>query len=499
MENIDWLEWEPITTPLIFNVTQHGVFPKEITSIELYKNTNFDLVAFGNGTGYALSSQQNLQAGEIISKAEETIGITCFGEAIKLRGVIVSSTEYNKSENKLIIKAQVCEAEIIHRDLPISTQIDWLINFKNNNDYPLPRSTKRERSFKRERSEGDLLEVKNEQLSISFDHFRCQCTFGSETWPLIVGYIQNEIAPQQYNPGFLEFGELNSNSLPSEEKKQKILASLSFVFGRQLVSIGTTSLTKDSKRVKSIVRENSFLTENHYTQPSQPPLPLIDNQQESSYRLDENKISRVISAVAANMETINIQEPLFFVWLGLTSPLNVRAFHFGAAIESLRDSYYSSEKNKLSTLLVPKNTWKKQIKERLIECFNTIVDSLEEHIDNDAKNILQRKLESLNDKSSNMKYPEFFDSLSLKVGDVEYAAIRERNNPAHGYQYKPSEYSKLPIITDALYTLFNRLVLKMTNASDCYIDYSTLGHPVRGIEEPLGGPNGDGKPATFEQ
>jgi hypothetical protein len=39
------------------------------------------------------------------------------------------------------------------------------------------------------------------------------------------------------------------------------------------------------------------------------------------------------------METINIEYPLFLIWLGLTSPLDVQAAHLGAAIESLRDSY----------------------------------------------------------------------------------------------------------------------------------------------------------------
>ena len=50
---------------------------------------------------------------------------------------------------------------------------------------------------------------------------------------------------------------------------------------------------------------------------------------------------------------------------------------------------------------------------------------------------------------------------------------------------------------NALHSLFNRLVLRITEASDFYIDYSTYGYPVRDINDPLGGPEGDGNPAFF--
>lgn len=89
-----------------------------------------------------------------------------------------------------------------------------------------------------------------------------------------------------------------------------------------------------------------------------------------------------------------------------------------------------------------------------------------------------------------MKYDDFFDLIYLPIGDVERQALKQRNFPAHGRRYSPNQYAGLAITTDALYTLFNRIVLKLTNAADSYIDYSTYGHPVRDIDHPLGGPEG---------
>jgi hypothetical protein len=209
--------------------------------------------------------------------------------------------------------------------------------------------------------------------------------------------------------------------------------------------------------------------------------------------LDEKKVSKIISAVATKMEELKLEYPLFLVWLGQNSPRDVRAAHLGAAIESLRDSY--CEKN-LTTNLLPTNVWKEIMKPLLIEAFDKGHKKLEENlqISSEVKR-LKDKLLQLNDKSSIMKYKEFFELISLKNGKVEDQALKERNKPAHGTRYLPNQYRGLSITTDALYTLFNRIVLKLTDASDYYIDYSTYGHPVRHIDEPLGGPEGDGKPA----
>ena len=115
------------------------------------------------------------------------------------------------------------------------------------------------------------------------------------------------------------------------------------------------------------------------------------------------------------------------------------------------------------------------------------------NVDSNNFENLKKKIEYLNDKSSNMKYPDFYDSLNLRTGDVEKKAIAERNKSAHGNRYQSSDYSQLPMKMNALYTLYNRLVLKITGASDYYIDYSTYGYPVKHIDEPLGGLEGNGK------
>ncbi|MEG4963052.1 MULTISPECIES: hypothetical protein [unclassified Microcoleus] len=493
MANLDWLEWNCIPDSLNFKVTQHGIFPLCIEKVELSRGSDLKLLALGKGNGDFDFSQddriKNLRAGEFLPYLEDTLGTTEFGELVRLKGVSLRSSNSKLLEQKIFINAEVNEVEVINCEAPITTHVEWIINFSLK-PYILSRATTREQydTFTRKRSERDKIERSSRKEHMAFDHFCCDCTVEGKNWSLVVGKVTEKVSDPKTLPGFIEFSDIN-NCLPSENTKQIILASLSFTIGRQVVSAGSTSLAEGGDRVSYTVKKVCLLGEaNAYKQPSMPPTPLDPTLQQSF--VDENKVSSIVNAVAAKMKDLNMEYPLFLLWLGQVSPLDVRAAHLGAAIESLRDSYYN-----LETTLLPKNVWKTAIKEPLLKTFEDVTANLDEAIKKCAAiNILRNKLGNLNDKSSNMKYDEFFNLISLKIGEVEKAALRERNKPAHGSRYLSDQYPGLVMTTNALYTLFNRIVLKLTNAADCYIDYSTYGYPVRDIDHPLGGPEGDGCP-----
>lgn len=494
MANLDWLEWDCIPDSINFKVTQHGIFPSCIEKVELSRGSDLKLLALGKGNGYFNFSQddriKNLRPGEFLPYLEDTLGNTEFGELVRLKGVSIHSSNSKPLEQKVFINAEVNEVEVINCEAPITTHVEWIVNFSLE-PYTFSRVTTREQydTFTIQRSNRDKIERNSSRKeNMSLDHFCCDCTVEGKNWSLVVGKVTEKVSDPKTLPGFIEFSDIN-NCLPSENTKQIILASLSFTIGRQVVSAGSTSLAEGGDRVSYTVKKVCLLgQENAYKQPSMPPTPL-DHTLKQSF-VDENKVSSIVNAVAAKMKDLNMEYPLFLLWLGQVSPLDVRAAHLGAAIESLRDSYYN-----LETTLLPKNVWKKAIKEPLLKTFDDVTANLDEATKESAAiNILRKKLDYLNDKSSNMQYEEFFDLISLKIGKVEKAALKERNTPAHGRRYSSDQYPGLVMTTNALYTLFNRIVLKLTNAADCYIDYSTYDYPVRDIDHPLGGPDGDGCP-----
>lgn len=495
MENLDWLEWDPKPCSIDFDILEHGNLPEKVQHMQLRRSKSLKLTAVGKGLGhFSLDEHIQLRPGESLHP-NETVGETRSDELVRLRGVSIDRTTnessglFEEDSHPLIIDAQVGEVEISECDLPIDTHIEWIVNFST--DYILSRGTSRERTvlLKRDRGNGDILECKLSKSSdSSYDCFHFECTIGEEKWSAVAGKVSESITSSSYKPGFIEYSNLNG-LLPSETIRSKILSSLSFIFGRQLSIVGSTSLSKERIRVCCTAMTIRLVDEKICSKSSRIPFPLGLAQNE--YFLDEAKISTAISRLSTEMQNFEIEHSLFLIHLSDASPLDVKAAHLGAAIESLRDTYY---KKKLGSKLLSKEVWEEAIKKPLLATFEDAISKLDNPSMGGSIEILRNKLTNLNDKSSNMKYREFFDLISLPIGKVEREALDERNKPAHGHRYEASQYQGLLMITNALRSLFNRTLLKITGASDCYIDYSTYGYPVRDINQPLGGPEGDGNP-----
>jgi hypothetical protein len=82
----------------------------------------------------------------------------------------------------------------------------------------------------------------------------------------------------------------------------------------------------------------------------------------------------------------------------------------------------------------------------------------------------------------------FFDDIGLSVGKTEWDAINERNPMAHGAArvFDGTTNERMIQATRVCQTLFHRIVLKLLGYDGTYIDYGTLGHPIKHISEPSG-------------
>jgi hypothetical protein len=77
--------------------------------------------------------------------------------------------------------------------------------------------------------------------------------------------------------------------------------------------------------------------------------------------------------------------------------------------------------------------------------------------------------------------------MKLRIGEGESAAWRRRNKAAHGKAIPTG--SELDAIQDTKFLrgLFDRMLLKLVDASDGYIDYGTLNFPIRPLADPPSG------------
>ena len=113
-----------------------------------------------------------------------------------------------------------------------------------------------------------------------------------------------------------------------------------------------------------------------------------------------------------------------------------------------------------------------------------------------AKPII-RRVQGANNFGVNERFPRFFDEIGLSTDAVEAEAIRARNKAAHGGGFTPHQYQALADHARAYRGLIFRVILKLLDWDQSYVDYSTYGFPARPLAERLGGPEGDGKPAQL--
>ena len=102
----------------------------------------------------------------------------------------------------------------------------------------------------------------------------------------------------------------------------------------------------------------------------------------------------------------------------------------------------------------------------------------------DAKTLLKRKLLRLNDMPAPLVSEQVFDILGLELSATEQKAWKSRNTAAHGSSVNEDAVETIKN-AKLLRILFHRLLLKLSDGSDAYRDYHTVGHPVRRLEEPV--------------
>ena len=88
---------------------------------------------------------------------------------------------------------------------------------------------------------------------------------------------------------------------------------------------------------------------------------------------------------------------------------------------------------------------------------------------------------------SNEKLKMMFEIIKLRVDKIEEKAIKARNKMAHSSigNISDEEIKMIVRMTRAYETLFNRILLKILSYNGNYIDYYTIGHPTRSIDEPI--------------
>jgi hypothetical protein len=212
-----------------------------------------------------------------------------------------------------------------------------------------------------------------------------------------------------------------------------------------------------------------------YAVQSGPPCPLG-----TTNLIDSRCAERFIRRLVEASEVYSLDDALHFYLNALAAPTTIAAGYFGPAIEALRSAYLKRNPGAYQTSLLGAE----QARE-LRRQWAALIGAMD--LNNEAKKQLIGRASQLNQVAARDLNARFLTCLNLATNALEETAWNRRNATAHGTLVPEDGFVDLIKDLKVMKNLFHRILLKLTGASDTYIDYFSLGLPARPIESATAG------------
>ncbi|WP_406657357.1 hypothetical protein V7O62_02045 [Methanolobus sp. ZRKC2] len=355
---------------------------------------------------------------------------------------------------------------------------DWYLN---GSDIYLPRFTHRDTTLNYNRSRGVLKELRtkyeNKYLGVAGADF---AFINAGDIKFLITQVDKEFSPQWSHSFSIEYRK-EFDFIPTFDQRNAISEIVSFVIGKQLISVGSTCYNQDGYLTKvSAVSpfKNNILS--LCRKPSREPIAIGP----SNAREIETILNELIPSYLNLRTELNLDLALNIYWASLEAPLGTNLPILASALEIIMKGWFKTTKSKSKGLYMKKREFDKLLKDDLENIFNKLKDK-------DNGTPIFNKINNSYNMSVTNRFQQFFDEIELKVGDIENSALKSRHKMAHGDLGDNDEiYNEMLNETFAYESLFNRVFLKILGYNGYYIDKSTLNFPSRHINTQLGGDKG---------
>ncbi|MCG8734729.1 hypothetical protein [Tenacibaculum finnmarkense] len=476
-------DWENFNFPLSLSEIQfeEGFYNfKEIVEIKIWRDNQFKLV--GEITGY-VDNEKNLEHlkkknldKDIILKGENFVGKSDLGERYKLRDCLITSPSFtyeNKDygitfKSELSISSIVKYADSVDKTFSI---IDWNICSANNINFP--RFTTRYENifpykFRTGINEKPKTKETDKMHSLSRDFFILQIP----DLIIIIQKIDDEYLPNWTSGISIEYRN-DLSQLPTPKTRRAIAEFISFMFGIQLLGIGSTLFNKDLKFINSFCY--SPWGNNVISNCSSKPYPPIDFYQNS-----EIVLSKLLSNYLSYREKLDLEDVLWKLWIGRVQSLGTNLPILASGIDTLAVNYIK-EKNIIKKY---SKTEKKKYRSFIKEDLENLTKKIKDY---QFGQFIINKINNPFNFGVGEKIKLFLNEINFEFDNesIETKALIARNKMAHGSMSNISkneliEYLKL---TNAYITIYNRILLKVLDYDGHYIDYYNVDNPRRKLNE----------------
>ena len=262
---------------------------------------------------------------------------------------------------------------------------------------------------------------------------------------------------------------------PDDLTRKKIRTALGFALGVYLIEIGHTLYDQGWQIVSATARSAYSLSQKAFDLVPMPLAPLSDRK--FQYDLGRTKLTRMVNALFSAYEMLDLGNLSWAYWHARTATVHIAPAHFGAAIEALQRAYIEAHPDTIATTTVVRAQWK-ELKDAVDRVIAAAI------IPEDSKAILSGNVHIINRAPQREILKAILRAIDVDLGADENAAWKRRNDAAHGIPIPEGE--ELTAIRDMklLMGLFHRMLLRISNASDFYMDHVSPCLPLRRLKEP---------------
>lgn len=294
-------------------------------------------------------------------------------------------------------------------------------------------------------------------------------------------YFTIQSVPDIYGPSWSKNVSIEYKSkwwIPTPEERKKINEIVSFLIGRQLISIGYTKYNKKGKVIEDFVNSPKISEGIHLQELCKfkfysSPVNTLGHESLNNLRI---YFKELIPKYIALRDDLNLNEVLGKYWLSKAIPNEAEIIILAASLELLFNSWYNSKNSKSQGNFLSKRKFQEVFGEEL-----NLIENKLDIVDwqfPDFKKRFYNRIEDSNQMGFNASIHFFFKEIGLNIGEIEKKAIQCRNNPVHGHILKTDEVDEMIKMTLAYRTLVNRTILKILGYNGEYVDYYRAIDPI---------------------
>ena len=457
---------------LLVNLEPSEELPKKVTAFELSRNDKFniELTVFSHANDKP--QPKNIPLG-LVYTSNNHINLKGYIGSGNLHGIFNTNVNSTLSSHNPTTatksKYNINRINYTISDSPINYTVDRIANLPSH--YLWPSSLNDKVSGQHERNFAGAPPIKIDITLTSTQDSKRTCArfvFGEHI--AIISTMESENIPRSKGPGYIYY-----SGNPDTETREKIRASLSYAFGLPLVYLGSCFYQETGGLVSFEAVSPSTIGGRAWEVISQPFSPITTD---GSNWLDESLLQKTAQAFFDNYDSMELRNFLFRLWHAEVSPTHMKAAYYGAMIESIQNRETQKNNSGISRTIIEKPEYRKAIKilSRFLQ---------KQAIPEESKELLLHKIQGGNQAPQRIIAERFYTKLGLTLGNLELSAWSKRNDAAHGNEQLPHTKIDNYRSTKLLRIILGRIVTKILGTSSQYIDYYTLYHPIRNLNEAI--------------